>query len=73
MRASRSPRRSLPGFSVDMALRDMRRKPDPVFDDMLTALKAVSSYHGNIGLNEPFGGILSLVRDAIAKAEARNG
>lgn len=28
MRSSRSPRRSLPGFAVDMALRDMRRKPE---------------------------------------------
>ena len=44
MRASRSPRRSLPGFSVDMALRDMRRKPDPVIAEMIAALGPLQQF-----------------------------
>ncbi len=77
MRASRSPRRSLPGFSVDMALRDMRRGKDPLFDEMLGDLKRVvdhlatwASDHSDEATAETWAA-LHCARATIAKAEGR--
>ena len=73
MRYSKSPRRSLPGFAVDMALRDMRRKPDPLFDEMLGALKAfVAGWdHGEDQTFDRLYDAAEKARAVIAKAEGR--
>ena len=41
--------------------------------EMYEALKAVAAYSGETDLHKPFGGILHLVRAALAKAEGREG
>lgn len=72
MRYSKSPRRSLPGFAVDMALRDMRRGKDPLFAEMLGALKQAEEILADMGLfadDEP----RVTFRRVISAAEARNG
>lgn len=77
MRSTRSPRRTLPGFSFDMALRDMRKKPDPLFNEMLLDLKRLADHlavwaedHSDEATAETWAA-LHCARETIRKAEGR--
>jgi hypothetical protein len=79
MRASRSPRRALPGFAFDMAKRDMRKKPDPLFAEMLLDLRRLTDHlaawaedHADEATSETWAA-LHCARETIAKAEAHHG